>query len=408
MKKAWERIPLAELCEVFSDGDWIESKDQASDGIRLIQTGNVGEGTFKNRAEKSRYISEATFKRLRCTEIVEGDCLISRLPDPVGRSCILPDTGERMITAVDCTIVRFRPNHCLPEFFSLYSQSTEYLSAVAKACTGTTRSRISRSNLGLTPIPFPPFAEQQRIVGVLQEAFTGIATAQAHAENNLRNARALFESYLQSVFTLFDEKWIEKRLADACWKITDGTHHSPKTQYSGPAEGRFLYITSKNIRNNHMDLSDVSYIDRVLHDEIVSRCSPSHGDVLLTKDGANTGNVTLNSIHEPFSLLSSVCLIKTKPEVLIPAFLCYYLQSPAGFQSIVGQMTGAAIKRTVLKDIKEAVVPLPSTRKQVEIVETLDALLAETQRLGNLYQQKLAGLVALKKSLLHQAFSGEL
>ena len=110
---------LADVCEVFADGDWVESKDQSPNGIRLIQTGNVGQGVFKARSEKARYISEATFKRLRCTEIFEGDCLISRLPDPVGRSCILPDTGERMITAVDCTIVRFNPKQLLPAVLQL-------------------------------------------------------------------------------------------------------------------------------------------------------------------------------------------------------------------------------------------------------------------------------------------------
>lgn len=109
MKKGWGMKTLGEVCEVFADGDWVESKDQSTEGIRLIQTDNVGEGVFKDRSEKARYISEATFKRLRCTEIVEGDCLVSRLPEPVGRSCILPDTGERMITAVDCTILRFNP-----------------------------------------------------------------------------------------------------------------------------------------------------------------------------------------------------------------------------------------------------------------------------------------------------------
>src|SRR5579883_386080 len=131
MKVEWQLTPLENLCEVFADGDWIESKDQSHKGIRLIQTGNVGEGIFKDRAEKARYISEDTFKRLRCTEIFEGDCLISRLPDPVGRSCILPETGERMITAVDCTIVRFNSKQLLPAFFNHYTQSDDYLSTVA-------------------------------------------------------------------------------------------------------------------------------------------------------------------------------------------------------------------------------------------------------------------------------------
>ena len=178
----------------------------------MIQTGNVGEGVFKDRAAKARYISQTTFKRLRCTEIYEGDCLISRLPDPVGRSCILPKTGERMITAVDCTIVRFNPRKLLPAFFNFYSQSDDYLTKVAKQCTGTTRSRVSRSNLALTTIPVPTLPEQQRIVGVLAEAFDGISKAQSSAEKNLQNARAVFESHLESVFTRRGKGWSQTTL----------------------------------------------------------------------------------------------------------------------------------------------------------------------------------------------------
>jgi len=113
----WEVKKLGDVCEVFTDGDWIEKKDQSSDGIRLIQTGNVGIGFFKDRGEKARYISEKTFYRLNCTEIFEDYCLISRLPDPVGRACILPNTGERMITAVDCTIIRFYKEIIMSKWF---------------------------------------------------------------------------------------------------------------------------------------------------------------------------------------------------------------------------------------------------------------------------------------------------
>ena len=93
---------------------------------------------------------------------------------------------------------------------------------------------------------------------------------------------------------------------------------------------------------------------------------------MLTKDGANTGNVALNTIDGPFSLLSSVCLIKTQSTSLIPAFLCYYLQSPDGLKSITGQMTGAAIKRIILRDIKLATIPLPLVPEQKRIVSILD------------------------------------
>jgi type I restriction enzyme, S subunit len=198
--EGWVEKPLTNLCEFFGDGDWVESKDQSSEGIRLVQTGNVGEGVFKDRAEKARYISEATFKRLRCTEIFEGDCLISRLPDPVGRSCILPNIGERMITAVDCTIVRFKRAQLFPKLFNLYSQSTGYIGAVAKQCTGTTRSRISRTNLGLIPVPVPPLPEQTRIIAHLDALSAETRRLAALYESKLSALAELKKSLLHRAF----------------------------------------------------------------------------------------------------------------------------------------------------------------------------------------------------------------
>lgn len=256
--------------------------------------------------------------------------------------------------------------------------------------------------------PLPPLPEQRRIVGILDEAMAAIATAKANTEANLANARAVFDSRLHEVFSQRGEGWVEKRLGEVCHKITDGTHHSPKTQFPEPGPNRFPYITSKNIRNNFMDLSDVAYIERAFHDEVYARCQPSLGDVLLTKDGASTGNVTLNTLDEPFSLLSSVCLMKSNPNLLSPAFLCYFLQSSIGLSSIVGRMTGTAIKRIVLRDIKKATIPIPPLKEQDIIVAKLNALLTETQRLESIYRRKLEALEALKKSLLHAAFEGEL
>ncbi len=102
MKEGWEYKKLGEVCTLLTDGDWVESKDQSESGIRLIQTGNIGNGFYKDKTESSKYISEETFSKLNCTEIFEGDILISRLPDPIGRACIIPNNSTRMITAVDC------------------------------------------------------------------------------------------------------------------------------------------------------------------------------------------------------------------------------------------------------------------------------------------------------------------
>jgi type I restriction enzyme, S subunit len=198
--EGWIHKVLTEAAQVFTDGDWIETKDQSTKGVRLVQTGNVGEGAFKDRAEKARYISEATFERLRCTEIFEGDCLISRLPDPIGRSCLLPNTGERMITAVDCTIVRFDPTQLTPAYFIYYSQSQDYLRSVNSMTTGTTRNRISRSNLGRIELPVAPISDQKHIVANLDVLSVETQRLESIFERKLAALDALKKSLLHRAF----------------------------------------------------------------------------------------------------------------------------------------------------------------------------------------------------------------
>ena len=141
----WMR--LEDICTVFTDGDWIESKDQADEGIRLIQTGNIGMGAYLEKEEKAKYISEETFNKLKCTEIFSGDILVSRLPEPVGRACIIPEKKERMITAVDCTICRSNEAIVCKEYLCYFMRSNAYYTRLLNSVTGTTRKRISRKSL---------------------------------------------------------------------------------------------------------------------------------------------------------------------------------------------------------------------------------------------------------------------
>ena len=386
MKKGWISKPLGDLCEVFTDGNWIESKDQSSEGIRLIQTGNVGQGVFKDRCDKARYISEATFKRLRCTEIFEGDCLVSRLPDPVGRSCILPETGERMITAVDCTILRFNTKQFLPEFFNYYSQSDAYISTVANECTGTTRNRISRSNLGLTPIPVPPLPEQRRIVGILDEAFAGLATAKANAEKNLQNARALFESHLQSVFSQRGKGWVETKLDKISTNLD--SKRIPITK-SDRSSGEYPYYGASGI---------VDYVADYIFE----------GDnLLVSEDGAN---LLARSTPIAFSVsgkywVNNHAHILHFEDIASQRFVEFYLESI----KLDEYITGAAQPKLNQKALNSIPIPIPkSVEERAKIVKSLESLQKETTRLAAIYQQKLAALEALKKALLHQAFSGAL
>ena len=377
MKAGWKSNKLSELCEVFADGDWVESKDQSPDGIRLIQTGNVGQGVFKDRGEKARYISEATFQRLRCTEIFEGDCLVSRLPDPAGRSCLLPDTGERMITAVDCTIVRFKRDQVMPEFFNYYSQSCEYLKGVDSETTGTTRKRISRSKLGDVVIPFPPIPEQQRIVGVLDETFEGIATAKDNTEKNLQNARALFDSHLNGIDA-------EKVPLGDLVKITTG-----KLDANAAVEGgKYPFFTCSR---------EIYAIDTFAFD-----CEA----ILLAGNNA-VGDFNVKHYNGKFNAYQRTYVITVNEQQRVLYRFLYY-QMLKSLKKFKEQSVGAGTKFLKLGMIKDMEIALPSLDEQELIVSTMDSLLEETKNLESIYQQKLSALDALKKSLLDQAFTGQL
>lgn len=238
MTEGWKKISLKDACEVFTDGNWIETKHQSSEGIRLVQTGNIGFGFYKDKADKARYISENTFIELKCTEILPNDLLVSRLPDPVGKSCIIPDLQTKMITGVDCTIIRTKP-YLSPDFLLYYQMSNQYLSDVNSKVTGTTRSRISRKNLGLVEISIPPLETQKQIVAVLDKAFAAIDVAKANIEKNLQNAKELFQSKLNQIFTQKGDGWEEKTLGESVKSISTGPfgsllHKSDYTSHGVP------------------------------------------------------------------------------------------------------------------------------------------------------------------------------
>lgn len=163
----WQQSRLEELCSVFTDGDWIESKDQSDSGVRLVQTGNIGVAEYLDRPNSKKWVSDETFERLHCTEVLSGDILISRLPEPAGRACIMPDIGQKMITAVDCTIARVAPEYSAG-YVVQYLSTQNYFEEVNNCLAGGTRQRISRRNLSDLLVPLPASrTEQEQIGGLL-------------------------------------------------------------------------------------------------------------------------------------------------------------------------------------------------------------------------------------------------
>lgn len=195
----WEQRKLTNLCEKFTDGDWIEAKDQSDSGVRLVQTGNVGVTEYLDKPNNKKWISFETFEQLHCEEVYPGDILISRLPEPAGRACIMPNLGTKMITAVDCTIVR--PNAVTSTRFLLqYLSSQAYFDAVNTCLAGGTRQRISRGNLAQFNVPIPSSKiEQEKIGEILEKLDTLITLHQRKLEEEKKKKKALMQLLLTGI-----------------------------------------------------------------------------------------------------------------------------------------------------------------------------------------------------------------
>ena len=157
--------------------------------------------------------------------------------------------------------------------------------------------------------------------------------------------------------------WEWVRLGNALLKITDGTHHSPINL----STGSFKYISAKNIKSWGIDLDNVTYVTEDVHEEIYSRCNPEYGDVLYIKDGATTGITTINTLKEPFSMLSSVALLKPSVDIY-NEYLLKAITAPFFYAEIRAEMTGVAITRVTLSKLNNALIPISSLTSQKRIL----------------------------------------
>jgi len=267
--------------------------------------------------------------------------------------------------------------------------------------TGATFKELSGAKLKEVPIPVPPLPEQQRIVGILDEAFESIATAKANAETNLQNARAIFESHLRSIFTQRGDKWVERRLGELA-RINYGYTESASAEMVGP---KFLRIT--DIQENGVDWANVPYCPIDASD--YPKYKLADGDIVFARTGATTGKSFL-VVNPPEAVCASYLIrVQVSRAELLPPFLNLFFQTPVYWENIRAGVSGSAQGGFNATKLGELVIPFPtSTTEQQSIVARLDALSGETQRLQSIYQQKLAALEALTKSLVHQAFTGNL
>ena len=191
------------------------------------------------------------------------------------------------------------------------------------------------------------------------------------AEGKLKRPKAkksTDKSHYQNFTPPFDipDSWEWVNIKEVTSKITDGTHHSPENKPIGD----FLYITAKNIKYDGIKIDSATYVNSNVHTEIYSRCNPEYGDILYIKDGATAGVVAINDLNVPFSMLSSVALIK--PLGILNRYLYYFLRSDFSNSSIKKSMKGVGITRITLRQIEEWNIPVPPYAEQERIVKILD------------------------------------
>ncbi|MBX3327660.1 MAG: restriction endonuclease subunit S [Nitrospira sp.] len=269
---------------------------------------------------------------------------------------------------------------------------------------GAAQPKLTQKALNSIPIPFPPLPEQQRIVGILDEAFDGLATATVNAEQNLRNARALFESHLQSVFTQRGKGWVEKRIGDVFDVGSSKRVFEKEWTPSGvPFYGGREVV---QLAQSGAVVSD-AYISEERYRDIAAVYGvPQEGDILMTARGTiGVGYVVKKSDKFYYKDGNLICLHPKTPTE--PYFVLYAFRSKL-IKDQLATLTGATVTHLPIEKTNSLILPFPDFHTQKRVVGDLRKLESETQRLEAIYQQKLAALGELKKSLLHQAFSGQL
>ncbi|SOD17702.1 restriction endonuclease subunit S [Nitrosomonas ureae] len=395
MRQGWEVKKLGDVCDVIGGGT-------PSKAISKFYEGDIYWATVRdmkdNVIKETEYkITEDAVKKSSTNIIPKGNVIIATRVG-LGKICLIEnDTAINQ----DLRAIVPKPNSGLTiGYLFQWFKSISHL--IVEEGTGATIQGVKLPFIKGLAIPLPPIPEQQRIVAILDECFSAIAKVKANTEQNLKNTKELFESYLESVFENKGEDWEEKKLSEVCTKITDGTHQTPKYFNEG-----VVFLSSKNVTSGKIDWINIKYIDEKQHLEMQKRVAPKINDILLAKNGT-TGVAAIVDKDLIFDIYVSLALIRVLHQVL-PNFMLYFINSSIAKKQFNKRLKGSGVPNLHLEEIREVIIPFPTSHsKQQIIVQQLDSLRAETEKLESIYQQKIKNLEELKKSILKKAFSGEL
>jgi type I restriction enzyme, S subunit len=402
VKIEWPTKTLSEVCAIKPPKAEARQRLSSTDMVSFVPMEDLGINQKYLKSTQMRPLSEVAGSY---TYFADGDVLLAKITPCFenGKLGVATDLTNGIGFGSSEYIV-FRPDKILNKEWLYYFLSREDFRAEgSQRMSGAVgHKRVAKEFIESHPIPVPPLPEQQRIVGILDEAFDGITTAKANTEKNLQNAHSLFESYLQGVFTNRDDRWADASIGDHI-RFIDYRGKTPKKTESG-----LRLITAKNVKMGFLQEAPMEFVAPDSYKNWMTRGIPRLGDVLFTTE-APLANVAQLDTDAKVVFAQLIIIMQPDASKLDSTFLKYLLLSQPVQERIHAKGTGATVKGIKASLLRTVEIAFPkSLAEQLRIVAKLDAISIESQSLESIYRQKLTALDALKKSLLHQAFTGQL
>ncbi len=401
--KNWKKEKLGDVCEFVRGpfGGSLKKNIFKEDGFAVYEQQHA----IYDQFNKIRYfIDEVKFNEMKRFELNSGDLIMS-CSGTMGKIAIVPDNIKRGI--INQALLKLSPSSKVSTvFLKLWMQSENFQESLEKHSKGAAIKNVaSVAILKKIEIPLPPLPEQQHIVVILDEVFGAIAKAKANAEQNLKNVKELFESYLQGVFETKGEGWEEKTLGEIA-TFRNGMN------FTKSSKGEKINIVGvKDFQKSFwvpFETLETVTLDGKLNDLDLLK----EGDILAVRSNGNPqliGRTLLASevvgkvSHSGFTIR-----IRLNAKNVDPVYLCNFLKITKTRKILVDGGNGVGIKSLNQGSLAALLMPIPSVKQQQTIVQKIDALSSETKKLEAIYQQKINDLEELKKSVLQKAFAGEL
>ncbi len=399
----------------FIDGDWIESPYITDSGIRYITTGNIGEGKYKEQGNS--YISDETFEELNCTEVYAGDLLISRLSLPIGRCCIIPDLGHRIVTSVDNVILR--PKEGILKKFIMYLMNTvRYFEYTSQLARGTTLLRISRSMLGNIKIILPPVEEQTAIASFLDHKTRQIDDLIAKKERLIELLKEERTAVINQAVTKGLDPNVPMKDSGIEWLGEIPEHWTVKRlKYSVEInKNKLSEDTDQEYEFKYVDIGNVSF-GKLENDppSMTFKDAPSRarrvihkGDTIVSTVRTYLKAITYIDESLDSQIASTGFAVLTPLGTILEKYLFYLSTSDVFVEKVCSISVGVSYPATNAGDIGNIKVWLPTMQEQIEIVEYISYENDKIDNLIKIHNTQIDLLKEYKTSLINEVVTGKI